>query len=364
MCRRLDDSSGMTASIVRAIAPLMVAALATGGSIASGSHGDTSRSAAHSPALSREAPFVTRDLAVSALGEGALAIAYGPYREGQRPGGAEPTTAEIREDLGLIADRWRLIRVYGSTGPTERILEVIRADSLDLRVMLGVWIEDDVTSGAADSTPVAVGAANRLEIDTACRLANAYPDIVAAVNVGNETQVSWSNHRIPASRLVDHVREVRARVSVPVTVADDFNFWNKPGSRAIADELDFIVVHAHPLWNGRRLGDAMAWTTDVLAEVRALHPTQRLVLGETGWATRKHDEGEQARLIRGTPSEDAQAMYYDALRAWVGMRHVVCFYFEAFDEPWKGGSDPDDVEKHWGLFRADRTPKRALSDDR
>ena len=34
--------------------------------------------------------------------------------------------------------------------------------------------------------------------------------------------------------------------------------------------------------------------------------------------------------------------------------------FEAFDENWKGGDHPAEVEKHWGLFRADRTPKAAM----
>ena len=38
---------------------------------------------------------------------------------------------------------------------------------------------------------------------------------------------------------------------------------------------------------------------------------------------------------------------------------IVSTWFEAFDENWKGGPHPDEVEKHWGLFRADRTPKQA-----
>ncbi|TFG39021.1 MAG: glycosyl hydrolase, partial [Chromatiales bacterium] len=36
------------------------------------------------------------------------------------------------------------------------------------------------------------------------------------------------------------------------------------------------------------------------------------------------------------------------------------FFFEAFDEPWKGSEfDPLGAEKHWGLFNVDRTPKQA-----
>ena len=49
-----------------------------------------------------------------------------------------------------------------------------------------------------------------------------------------------------------------------------------------------------------------------------------------------------------------------ALRAWLRASGNTAFLFEAFDENWKGSSDPADVEKHWGLHRADRTPKAAL----
>ncbi|NNE10040.1 MAG: glycosyl hydrolase, partial [Gemmatimonadetes bacterium] len=49
------------------------------------------------------------------------------------------------------------------------------------------------------------------------------------------------------------------------------------------------------------------------------------------------------------------------LRNWVRAERVATFLFEAFDENWKGGADPREVEKHWGLYRADRTPKEAVA---
>ena len=33
------------------------------------------------------------------------------------------------------------------------------------------------------------------------------------------------------------------------------------------------------------------------------------------------------------------------------------FYFEAFDEPWKGGNNPIEAEKNWGLYYVNRTKK-------
>ena len=74
-----------------------------------------------------------------------------------------------------------------------------------------------------------------------------------------------------------------------------------------------------------------------------------------------HDEGEQARLIKGAAGEAEQAQFYEALRHWAADRRQATFWFEAFDENWKGGPHPDEVEKHWGLFRADRTPKAAVA---
>jgi exo-beta-1,3-glucanase (GH17 family) len=276
------------------------------------------------------------------------AICYGPHRDGQRPGGPGPSTAEIREDLRLMLPHWNLLRIYGSSEFAGTLLEVIREDGLPMKVMLGVWIAPDDA------------AANRREEAAAIRLAGAHPGIVAAVCVGNETQVHWSAHRSPPDSLIASVRRVRAQVAVPVTVADDFAFWNRPESRRLASEVDFVTMHAHPMWNGLQLADALAWLRERTAEVGALHPERTVVLGETGWATSVHDRGEQAELIRGRPGEREQRTFYGEVTAWAESQRRTVFFFEAFDENWKGGEHPDEVEKHWGLFRADRTPKAAL----
>ncbi len=93
----------------------------------------------------------------------------------------------------------------------------------------------------------------------------------------------------------------------------------------------------------------------------ARHPGLPVVLGEAGWATRKHSEGEQATLIKGRArgARPSRRRFYQEFTAWVVRERITSTWFEAFDESWKGGPHPDEVEKHWGLFRADRTPKPA-----
>lgn len=297
----------------------------------------------------REDPFVVRPF--QAFDDGRWlgnAVCYGPHRDGQRPGGPEPSAAELREDLRLMAPHWGLLRVYGASGFAGDLLALIRDEGWRIKTVLGVWIAPDDT------------AANRREIEAAVRLAAAFPEIVSAVCVGNETQVSWSGHRCAPAVLTAALREVRARVAAPVTTADDFSYWLLPESRAIAAEVDFVTAHVHPLWNGRQLEEALAWTREQTAAVRARHPDRAVVLGETGWATSALSEGEQGALIKGRTGEAEQWRFHAEIRAWAAAETTTVFFFEAFDENWKGGGHPDEVEKHWGLFRADRTPKSAL----
>ena len=346
---------------------LGIAVLAAGAVMGCAAHGrSTLRSGQHAPvATARQEPFARRPLDLMRggewLGEG---IAYGPHRDGQRPGGAAPSQSQIAEDLRILARHWRWIRVYGSAELGETILRTIQDERLDLHVMLGAWLAPEESlpdsAGAVERFPE-LRAQNRRELDAAVRLANAYPGIVSSVCVGNETQVFWSDHRSPPGVLIGSLREVRARTRVPVSTADDFNFWNKAESEGVARECDFIVLHAHPLWNGLQLEDALGWTRVTLADVQARHVGEPIVLGETGWATKRSAQGDQGKLMKGRLGEPEQAAYHLAFGEWVRREHVPSFFFEAFDENRKGSENPDEVEKHWGLYRADRTPKAAMA---
>ena len=58
--------------------------------------------------------------------------------------------------------------------------------------------------------------------------------------------------------------------------------------------------------------------------------------------------------------QELQAIYYQDLMDWTRDAGLLCFVFEAFDEPWKGSPDPLEPEKHWGLFTVDRRPKQVM----
>jgi len=313
-------------------------------------------SPSYAPAASRSVrpPALARRALTLPPGSGwtGNGICYGPHRAGQHPAGPQPTVDQIREDLRLMQPHWRMLRMYNSRG-AGAVAQIIREEHLGMSMMVGAWIAPEAPGTAAE---------NAAQLAEAIRIANAYPDVVMAVSVGNETQVFWSAHKVDQNVLLDCIRQVRASTKVPVTTADDFRFWTTPESRQVADEVDFITLHVYALWNGQPLDSALAFTRQQYAAVAAMHPGVPIVLGEAGWATCKHTEGDQAKLIQGTPGEAEQKVFYEQFRAWTTQAQVPNFYFEAFDEPWKGGAHPDEVEKHWGLFRADRTPKAALQE--
>jgi exo-beta-1,3-glucanase (GH17 family) len=289
-----------------------------------------------------------------------LGISFSPYRDGQSPDTTGPSDAEILADLRLVARYWNLLRMYESGPTTERTLRLIREHRLPLRAIIGAWVTTDVTPEQQ--------AKNRLELGNLIRLANAYPDVVLAAAVGNEACVFWSWHRTEPANIARWVREVRAAVRQPVTSADDYNFWNKPESQAVAAEVDFIILHGYALWNGRPLAEGTSWLEQRYEETVQHHPGVPIVIGETGWAT-SHDPsrnkpGEEGFQMKAEVSVGAQEDYLRQHYRWVNARRIPTILFEAFDENWKGGGSatpPHVVEKHWGVFDAQRKPKASFA---
>jgi len=288
------------------------------------------------------------------------AISYGCYRKGQAPGNIGPSKEEILEDLNIITNHWNLIRVYNADDDSENLLEVIQENNIPVKVMLGVWLAHEEKDPETKKS-------NITNILRCIELANKYPEIIAAVNIGNETQVFWSWHKMETENLIRYIRAVRNNITIPVTSADDYNFWNKPESKNVVAEIDFIVTHIYPLWNGKTLKNAIEWLDANYQDVKNNHPEKQLVLGEIGWATvynaDKKGDGEQGSLIKGEVSIHAQGKFLIELNKWVNDNQITTFFFEAFDEPWKGGgenSEPNEIEKNWGVFNEDRTPKESF----
>ena len=297
-----------------------------------------------------------------------MALAYSGYREGQHPdrgeGAVNPSDAEMIEDLQILVDHdFKLIRLYDVGENSVRTLELIREHDLPIKVLLGMWLRAEISNheGCAwldEPIPDDELAANTLlnlaEIKTGIELANEYNDIVVAVNVGNEALVEWNDHMVSLENVIEYVRTVKAAIEQPVTVADNYEWWIKDGA-PLAAEVDFLGIHTYPAWEDKTIDEALAYTIENMEGVQAALPDKPMAILEAGWATTALEFPEQA-------SEANQERYYRELYGWAKETNMTVFFFEAFDEPWKGNpNNKDGAEKHWGLFFVDRTPKQVFA---
>ncbi|MEO0974516.1 MAG: glycosyl hydrolase family 17 protein, partial [Pseudomonadota bacterium] len=288
------------------------------------------------------------------------AICYSGYREGQHPGhGIYPSHQEIREDLLILAAHWQYLRLYDCGPHAQRVLEVIAREQLPLRVMLGIDLAAEMSNPACpwgahfdDATLATHRRDNERRVSDAIDLAASHDEHVIAVSIGNEASVEWTDHLVPVERLVSHATRVREGTTQPVTFCDNYVPWHDK-LRPLAEVLDAIAIHTYPVWEYRSIEDALAYTQENYRSVAEIYTDKPVIITEAGWTTQANGRGIEPH----NASEELQAIYCEQLLAWTREERILTFVFEAFDEPWKGSDDPEEPEKHWGLYRVDRSPK-------
>ena len=291
------------------------------------------------------------------------AICYSGFREGQSPGsGIYPTYAEIKEDLLILQGHWKYLRLYDCDPHTEMVLEVIEQERLDFRVMLGAYIGAEMNNfgcpwgGAYSEAELAENRARNVEqINKLIRLANAHPETVFSLSAGNEATVHWTDHYVPVERVIEYVRMIKREARQPVTFCENYVPWLDQLD-GLAQEVDFISIHTYPVWEYKNIHEALDYTKQNYYSVAERHPEKTVVITEAGWATNSNGKGIDPDNV----SQGHQEFYYNELMNWTAEEQILCFVFEAFDEPWKGSHEPLEPEKHWGLFTVDRQPKKVM----
>ena len=292
------------------------------------------------------------------------AICYSGFRDNQSPDiGVFPSESEILEDLLLLSGHWSALRVYACDVHTERVLRTIERERLPFKVMLGAYIGAEVNNPNCpwggvyeDATLAANKEANRAELDRAIAWANRYPDIVDVVSVGNEATVDWTDHLIEPETVKAYASGVRSQIKQPVTFCENYVPW-LTSLEELAANLDVISIHTYPVWEYKTLDEAMDYTRKNFEAVQARYPNKQVIITEAGWATASNGRG----IPPDNVGEMLQREYLEQLLSWAEEQQILVYVFEAFDENWKGSDHPLEPEKHWGLYRADRSAKPALS---
>jgi len=292
------------------------------------------------------------------------AICYSGYREGQQPGGICPSYEEVKEDLLILSQNWKYLRLYDCDQHTDTILEVIKNEKLDFKVMLGAYIVAEMNNhgcpwGGMYSEEVLIEnkAKNLFQINQLIDIANQYPEIICSLSAGNEACVDWTDHYVPVKSVINYVRMIKKRAKQPVTFCENYLPWLDKMKDLVA-EVDFISIHTYPVWEYKNIHEALEYTKQNYYAVADMYPDKIVVITEAGWATNSNGRGIDAHNV----SEELQSIYYNDLVNWCKEDNILTFVFEAFDEPWKGSSEILEPEKHWGMFYVDRTPKLVMQE--
>jgi exo-beta-1,3-glucanase (GH17 family) len=249
------------------------------------------------------------------------------------------------------------IRMYDTSYHVHQVLRLIKFNNIQLQVMLGVEplgeIDNPNCHYGGRHTDEAIRQHQRLnfqQLDDMIALAKAYEDIVLAVSVGNENTSDWHHNLMPESSLIQHVHYVRERIKKPITFCEGAYYWKN--NTQLAQVVDFISIHSYPMWQKIPHKDAFEATKNDYESIQKLFPNKQVIFTELGWATNKDGD-----MMLDEASETNQKLYLEAVTDWSHKKNITMFLFEAFDEPWKGSDNPNEPEKHWGIFYENRQPK-------
>lgn len=293
------------------------------------------------------------------------AICYSGFREGQSPEtGIFPTYEEIKEDLLILENHWKFLRLYDCDEHSEIVLDVIKKEKLNFKVMLGAYIVAEANNfgcpwgGTYSEEQLTKNKEINLKrIEKLIKIANQYPEIIFSLSAGNEACVDWTDHYVPVKSVINYVKMIKKGAKQPVTFCENYLPWLDK-LKDLVNEVDFISIHTYPVWEYKNIHEALDYTKDNYYAVANKYPDKPVVITEAGWATNSNGRG----ICPSNVSEEHQEIYYNDLVNWSEKDNILTFVFEAFDEPWKGSEEPLEPEKHWGLFTVDRKPKLVMNE--
>ena len=262
-------------------------------------------------------------------GEKLYCLSYAPFRGAQSP--FDPAMhippEQIDDDMARLARITDCVRTYSVELGQDQVPAIAKRHGL--KVIQGIWLGTNAEK-------------NRAEIETAVRLANEFPDVIRALVVGNEVLLRGD---LSADDLAASIRAVKARVKVPATYADVWEYWLR--NAQVASAVDFVTIHILPYWEDFPIAaaNAAAHVDAIRKRVAAAMAGKDVIIGEVGWPS-------EGRMREGAlPSPANQARVIQDVLALASRENFRVNVIEAFDQPWKRALEGT-VGGYWGLLDA------------
>lgn len=287
-----------------------------------------------------------------------MGVCYAPYHQDATVAKSSYTKADVDADLTIIGDNnFTFIRTYTVQGCQAYLPELCAKHSIGLA--MGVWI----FQGDSKST--------HAEIDAALTAANAHPDMVKVIVIGNEVDLaangySYAEVKSAFDYAVKQLANYPKITNVPLTICMT---GSGPTDATWSDLLSSMQSYAfltiYP-WYGQKSNQgsdpkpSSMTPGDITANMeysysngmaQAIAAGLEVVIAEIGWPSDGCSESDT--------NWKAEVTNFNATCSWINGTNTynqafITMWFEMFDEPWKtaeGAWGP-----HWGIYGSGKNP--------
>lgn len=248
-------------------------------------------------------------------------ICFSPYEGEQEPG--DPISEEqVRRKLSLLQPHTRWVRIFSCTEGNDMIPQLAR--EYGFKTLVGAWLGEDKEK-------------NEEEIQRLIELArDGFVDVAA---VGNEVMY---REEMEESELIGYILRVKeALPDVPVGYVDAYyEFTNRP---EITAACDVILANCYPYWEGCHIDYSLLYMKQMYYQAKQAAGDKKVIITETGWPS----EGDPLGVAQ--PGYENALKYFINAQTWSQKEDIDMFYFSAFDEGWKVGTEGS-VGAFWGLW--------------
>ena len=269
-------------------------------------------------------------------------LSFAPFRDGQDPlQGIFPSDQQLEEDIALLSKITHNLRTYSSAEGNMAQIPLL-AKKYGLTMLQGAWLSP-------------VKADNDAEIEEVIRCANAYPEVVKRIVVGNEVLLRGD---LDVDELIAAIRKVKKAVQQPVTYADVWSMYLKYPQ--LIPEVDFVTIHILPYWEDEPVSveaapdHVLRIYQQVRQQIESMASDKAILIGESGWPSLGKQRGWSV------PSVLNEAQYIRAFIALANQYHFDYNLVEAFNQPWKSQLEGT-VGANWGIYDSFRQPVFSLT---
>ncbi|GKY98028.1 hypothetical protein MPSEU_000760900 [Mayamaea pseudoterrestris] len=256
---------------------------------------------------------------------------------------------QVLQDLQALRGLTKRVRILSLSDCNQGMQVVQAAKTLNMQVLLGLWVSDDEGVFAAEVATLQNMMDNGM-IDSST---------IVGVTVGSEAVYRKDVSANVMVEYFDQVKQVMqdgGMTDIPVSICDIDDIYIQYPQLFAGDQ---VVVNSFPYWESQDIDAAVTYLEAQMDPILAQSNGKSFILGETGWPS----DGTSDQTSVASPANQAQYLmdFYCRMDRQLNWNY---YWFTGIDNDWRSEQDQttDGVESHFGLLNSDLTLKDYLVD--